>query len=269
MAGRRLTHVKEMALSIWESLAVFAAGVGAGTINTIVGSGTLITFPVLLATGLSPVTANVSNTLGLVPGSISGAIGYRKELAGQRRRVLRLGAVSLVGGLAGAVLLVTLPSDSFDTIVPVLIGIALVLVVVQPRLAKALRARQQETGTAARHPDGGPALLTGMLLSSAYGGYFGAAQGVLYLGLMGLALHDDLQRINAVKNIVAALVNGIAAVFFLFVATFDWTAVLLIAAGSTLGGQIGAKIGRRLPPTALRAVIVAVGVLAIVQLLLR
>ncbi|MFD7559412.1 MULTISPECIES: sulfite exporter TauE/SafE family protein [unclassified Streptomyces] len=256
-------------MSIWEALAVFAAGIGAGTINTIVGSGTLITFPVLLATGLPPVTANVSNTLGLVPGSISGAIGYRKELQGQRSRILRLGAVSLVGGLAGAVLLLTLPSDSFDTIVPVLIGLALVLVVFQPRLAAYLRRRQETTGGDPGHPDGGPALLGGMLLASAYGGYFGAAQGVLYLGLMGLLLHEDMQRINAVKNVIAALVNGIAAVVFLFVAEFDWTAVLLIAVGSTIGGQIGAKVGRRLSPTVLRAVIVTVGVVAIVQLLIR
>ncbi len=168
-------------MSVWEMLAVFAAGVGAGTINTIVGSGTLITFPVLLATGLPPVTANVSNTLGLVPGSISGAIGYRRELKGQRSRILRLGSVSLVGGLAGAALLLALPSDSFDTIVPVLIGLALVLVVLQPRLAAALRRRQEAAGGDAGHPDGGPALLGGMLFSSAYGGYFGAAQGVLYL----------------------------------------------------------------------------------------
>ncbi|MFD4247814.1 sulfite exporter TauE/SafE family protein [Streptomyces sp. NPDC058525] len=256
-------------MSVWESLAVFAAGIGAGTINTIVGSGTLITFPVLLATGLPPVTANVSNTLGLVPGSISGAIGYRKELRGQRARIIRLGAVSLVGGLAGAVLLLVLPSDSFDTIVPALIGVALLLVVLQPRLAAALRRRQEAAGADPGHPDGGPVLLSGMLLSSAYGGYFGAAQGVLYVGLMGLLLREDLQRINAVKNVIAAMVNGIAAVVFLFVATFDWTAVLLIAVGSTIGGQIGAKVGRRLSPTVLRGVIVAVGVLAIVQLLLR
>ncbi|MEU6214654.1 sulfite exporter TauE/SafE family protein [Streptomyces sp. NPDC047023] len=256
-------------MSVWEMLAVFAAGVGAGTINTIVGSGTLITFPVLLATGLPPVTANVSNTLGLVPGSISGAIGYRRELKGQRSRILRLGSVSLVGGLAGAALLLALPSDSFDTIVPVLIGLALLLVVLQPRLAAALRRRQEAAGGDAGHPDGGPALLGGMLFSSAYGGYFGAAQGVLYLALMGLLLRDDMQRINAVKNVIAALVNGIAAVFFLFVAEFDWTAVLLIAVGSTIGGQIGAKVGRRLSPTVLRGVIVTVGLVAIVQLLVR
>ncbi|AOP46567.1 sulfite exporter TauE/SafE family protein [Streptomyces lydicus] len=255
-------------MSIWEAVAVFAAGLGAGTINTIVGSGTLITFPVLLAFGLPPVTANVSNTLGLVPGALSGAFGYRRELTGQRRRLLRFGAIALLGGLSGAILLLALPSTAFDAIVPVLIAVALVLVVVQPWLARKLRARRERNGTVP-HPDGGIALLLGLLLASAYGGYFGAAQGVLYLSLMGLLLHEDLQRINALKNVLAAVVNGVAAVFFLFVATFDWTAVALIAVGSTLGGQLGAKVGRRLPPPALRAVIVVVGLLAIAQLLLR
>lgn len=255
-------------MTIWEAVAVFAAGLGAGTINTIVGSGTLITFPVLLAFGLPPVTANVSNTLGLVPGSLSGAFGYRRELVGQRGRVLRFGLVALIGGLGGAVLLLALPSKAFDTIVPVLIAVALVLVIAQPRLAAALRARRERNGTTAAS-DGGWALLLGLLLASAYGGYFGAAQGVLYLSLMGLLLSEDLQRVNALKNVLAAIVNGVAAVFFLFVAHFDWTAVALIAVGSTLGGQLGAKVGRRLPPTALRAVIVVVGLLAIAQLLLK
>ncbi|MEU5210466.1 sulfite exporter TauE/SafE family protein [Streptomyces sp. NPDC020742] len=255
-------------MTFWEAVAVFAAGLGAGTINTIVGSGTLITFPVLLAFGVPPVTANVSNTLGLIPGSVSGAIGYRRELVGQRGRILRFGGVCLLGGLAGAMLLLALPSQTFDMVVPVLIGLALVLVIVQPTLAARLRARHERNGTTA-HPDGGPVLLLGLLLASAYGGYFGAAQGVLYVSLMGLLLNETLQRINALKNVLAALVNGVAAVFFLFVATFDWTAVLLIAVGSTLGGMLGARVGRRLPPTALRAVIVLVGVVAIVQLLLK
>ncbi|MFE9555921.1 sulfite exporter TauE/SafE family protein [Streptomyces sp. NPDC006692] len=257
-----------MALSIWEALAVFAAGIGAGTINTIVGSGTLLTFPVLLATGLPPVTANVSNALGLVPGSISGAIGYRHELRGQSRRVLRLGATALLGGLAGAVLLLALPSKAFDAIVPVLVGAALVLVLFQPRISAAIKRRREARGTEA-HPEGGTALLVGLFFASMYGGYFGAAQGVLYLSLMGLLLHESLQRINAVKNILGAVVNGIAAVFFLFVAHFDWTAVLLIAVGSTIGGQIGAKVGRRLKPAVLRGVIIAVGVVAILQLTLK
>lgn len=255
-------------MTIWEAVAVFAAGIGAGTINTVVGSGTLITFPVLLAFGLPPVTANVSNTLGLVPGSISGAIGYRSELTGQRRRILRFSVFALIGGLGGAILLLALPSKAFDTIVPVLIAVALVLVVAQPKLAAMIRARRERNGTTA-HRDGGPALLVGLMLASVYGGYFGAAQGVIYLSLMGVLLDEDLQRINALKNVLAAVVNGVAAVFFLFVAHFDWTAVALIAVGSTLGGQLGAKVGRRLPPTALRAAIVLVGLLAITQLLLK
>lgn len=251
-----------------EALAVLAAGIGAGAINTIVGSGTLITFPVLLAVGLPPVTANVSNALGLVPGSITGAIGYRRELAGQRPRLLRLGAIALIGGLIGAILLVTLPSGAFDAIVPVLIALALVLVVLQPRLARAVRARRDRTGTApAEH--GGPLLLIGLLLASMYGGYFGAAQGVLYLSLMGLLLDETLQRVNGLKNVLAAVVNGVAALFFIFVADMDWAAVGLIAGGAVIGGLIGARVGRRLPPAALRALIVAVGIAAIVQLLLK
>ncbi|MFF9198151.1 sulfite exporter TauE/SafE family protein [Streptomyces sp. NPDC014779] len=257
-----------MALSIWEMLAVFAAGTAAGAINTVVGSGTLITFPVLLATGLPPITANVSNTLGLVSGSISGAIGYRSELTGQRARVLRLGTTALLGGLVGAILLLALPSEAFDAIVPVLIGIALLLVLFQPRIAAAVRRRREAKGTEA-HPHGGAALVIGLFLASIYGGYFGAAQGVLYISLMGLLLTDGLQRINAVKNILGAVVNGVAAVFFLFVADFDWTAVLLIAVGSTIGGQIGAKVGKRLSPNVLRGVIIAVGIIAILQLTLK
>jgi uncharacterized membrane protein YfcA len=251
-------------MSPWEAVGVFAAGIGAGTINTIVGSGTLITFPVLLAVGLPPVTANVSNTLGLVPGSISGAYGYRAELRGQRDRLLRLGTASLLGGTLGAVLLLVLPADAFQAIVPVLIGIALLLVVLQPRLAKAVAARRSGPMRA----DGGVALLLGVFATGVYGGYFGAAQGVLLLGLMGLLLNDDLQRINATKNILATVVNGVAALIFVFQAHIDWTAALLIAVGSALGGQIGSRVGRRLSPTVLRGLIVVVGLTAIAKLLI-
>ncbi|MFE3493157.1 sulfite exporter TauE/SafE family protein [Streptomyces sp. NPDC059175] len=258
-----------MALSIWEALAVLVAGTAAGTINTIVGSGTLITFPVLLATGLPPVTATVSNALGLIPGAVSGAIGYRAELTGQRRRVLRLGLAALIGGLTGAVLLLSLPPTAFETIVPVLVALALVLVVLQPRISRTVQRRREENGAADPHPDGGPLLFVALMLASVYGGYFTAAQGIIYLSLMGMLLHDGLQRLNAVKNVLAAVVNSVAALFFLFVAEFDWTAVLLIAVGSMIGGQIGATIGRKLPPTVLRILIVIVGSAAIVQLLLR
>ncbi|MFI0900003.1 sulfite exporter TauE/SafE family protein [Streptomyces sp. NPDC020983] len=255
-------------MSPLEALAVLAAGVGAGTINTIVGSGTLLTFPVLVAVGLSPVTANVSNALGLVPGSVTGAIGYRRELTGQRERLIRLGLVALLGGATGAVLLVTLPSKAFHAIVPVLIAAALVLVVLQPRLSRAVQARRQRQGTTVP-THGGPLLAVGMFLASVYGGYFGAAQGVLYLSLMGLLLDETLQRINGLKNVLAAMVNGVAAVLFIFVADMDWAAVGLVAAGATIGGLIGARVGRRLPPAALRGLIVVVGTAAIVQLILK
>ncbi|BAJ31495.1 MULTISPECIES: sulfite exporter TauE/SafE family protein [Kitasatospora] len=254
-------------MTLWEMTAVLLAGVAAGTINTIVGSGTLITFPVLLAVGLPPVTANVSNTLGLVPGSLAGAIGYRAELAGQRRRLIRYGSASLIGGLVGAALLITLPGSAFEAVVPVLILTALVLVVIQPRVARAMAARRA-AGTAPARTDGGPLLLACIGLTGVYGGYFGAAQGVLLLALMGMLLPDDLQTINGIKNVLAMLVNGVAAVFFLFTSHIDWTAALLIAAGATLGGALGARIGRRLPPVALRTLIVLVGLAAVTKLLL-
>ncbi|MFF4472002.1 sulfite exporter TauE/SafE family protein [Streptomyces sp. NPDC001599] len=248
--------------------AVFAAGVGAGAINSVVGSGTLITFPVLLATGLPPVTATVSNALGLIPGSISGAIGYREELRGQRRRVLKFGSGALLGGLAGATLLLTLPADAFETIVPVLVGLALLLVAFQPQIVRLVQRRRARTGTSPRR-DGGPLLFTGLTLASVYGGYFTAAQGIIYLSLMGMLLDEPLQRLNGVKNVLSAVVNTVAALFFLFAADFEWTAVGLLAVGSGLGGWVGAKVGRRFSPTVLRILVVTVGTVALVQLLLR
>ncbi|MDT0386412.1 sulfite exporter TauE/SafE family protein [Streptomyces dubilierae] len=251
----------------WEMVAVLAAGTGAGAVNAVVGSGTLITFPVLLATGLPPVTATVSNGLGLVPGSISAIIGYREELRGQGRRALLLGLGAVLGGLTGAVLLLTLPASAFERIVPVLVGLALVLVACQPLIARRLR-RRRASGSRTRR-DGGPLLFTGLTLASVYGGYFSAAQGIIYVSLMGMLLDDTLQRLNAVKNVLAAVVSTVAAVVFLFFADFDWTAVVLIAAGSALGGLIGARVGRRFSPAVLRTLIVSVGTLALVHLVLR
>ncbi|MGS2643698.1 TSUP family transporter [Streptosporangium sp. LJ11] len=250
----------------WEMLAVFAAGACAGAVNTVVGSGSLITFPVLLATGMPPVTAAVSNTLGLIPGSISGAIGYRAELGGQGRRILKMSVGALLGGLTGATLLLTLPATAFERIVPALVGLALVLVIFQPWIGRSVRRRRERvSGTA--HPDGGPLLLTGLTLASVYGGYFSAAQGIIYMSLMGVLLDETMQRLNAARNVLVAVVNTAAAIFFLFSADFDWTAVALIAVGSAFGGSIGARVGRRLSPAVLRGLIVAVGTVAIVQLL--
>jgi len=250
-------------MSFGEVLALALAGLGAGTINTVVGSGTLITFPVLLAFGYAPVTANVSNTVGLVPGSLSGALGYRRELAGQRSRAIRLGSMSLLGGATGAVLLLVLPASAFEAIVPVFIAIALVLTVLQPRLKLWLDRRELDL-------DGRGALLLplAIYLVGVYGGYFGAAQGILLLAILGVALAQDLHRTNALKNVLAGLVNGVAAVYFIFAAHVDWGPAAVIAASSILGAQLGARYGRRLSPAALRAVIVLVGTSAIVRLLL-
>jgi uncharacterized membrane protein YfcA len=248
----------------WTSAAIIVvAGVWAGMVNTIVGSGTLVTFPVLLALGYPPLTANVSNGLGLVPGSLTGAIGYRRELRGLRGRVLRLAVPSVLGGLSGAVLLLALPPGAFDAVVPVLIALAVVLVIVQPYLARRLAARR---GGAARTRVG-PGLVAGTYGTGVYGGYFGAAQGVLLLALLGIAVDDDLQRHNAVKNVLAMLVNLVSGIVFVFVAPVSWPVVGLVALGSIVGGLLGARIGRRLPPIVLRGVIVVVGVAALVQLL--
>ena len=246
-------------------VAILLAGVAAGTINTVVGSGTLITFPTLLAFGVPPVTANVSNTIGLVPGSISGAVGYRRELAGQRSRVLRLCVGSLAGGLAGAVLLLVLPDGAFAAIVPVLILLGLVLVVFQPRISAWVARRHDHAGL----PHHGTWWVwPGVLLTGVYGGYFGAAQGVLLMAVLGTGIDESLQRLNAVKNILAAVVNAVAGLLFVVVADVDWLIVLLIGIGSVIGGQVGATGGRRLPATALRIVIVCVGVAALTVFLL-
>ena len=247
-------------MTLLEGLAVFVAGMAAGTINAVVGSGTLVTFPTLLAVGFPPVLANVSNTVGLVPGSLSGAVGYREELRGQRSRLVRLGTASVLGGILGAALLLRLRASAFNAIVPVLIGVGCVLVVAQPWISAHIRPAE----TAPAHGSAVVWLL--VLATGVYGGYFGAAQGVLLIAVLGLGLADTLQRINAAKNVLALLVNGVAAIVFLLVSEVSWAAVGLVAAGSIIGGQLGAGVGRRLPPPVLRGVVALIGVIAIVNL---
>ncbi len=250
-------------------LALFGAGAGAGLINTVVGSGTLITFPTLLAFGVPAVTANVTNNIGLAPGSLSGVVAVRADLAGQRSRVIRFAIASLIGGVIGAVLLITLPSSAFDTIVPVLIGIGCVLVIVQPRLSRWVKARRERRGTTEAAADGSLVIWILVLLTGVYGGYFGAAQGVLLLGVLGIGLAETLPRINAVKNVLAGVVNGVAAIIFIVVAHVEWPSAVAIAVGAVIGAQIGGRVGRKLPPIVYRIVIVVVGVVAIVNLLVH
>lgn len=242
--------------------ALLVAGTGAGTINTIVGSGSLLTFPTLLAVGLPPVAANATNSIGLVPGAVSGAWGYRRELVGQRARVLRLLPAAVIGGLVGALLVLVLPASVFDAVVPALIALGVVLVVAQPRISRAVRGR---TPSRERERDASWVVPT-FAAASVYGGYFGAAQGVLYMAILGIGVDDGLQRLNAIKNVLAGVVNGIAGAVFVIAAPVDWTMAGIVAVGAVIGGQIGARIGRRLPDRVLRGVIVVVGVVAIVAL---
>lgn len=245
-----------------EGIAIVAAGLAAGAINTIVGSGSLITFPTLLAFGYPPLVANVSNTVGLVPGSISGVVGYRRELEGQRDRAVRLGSVATLGGLSGALLLLAVPG-AFGRIVPFLILFAVVLVAVQPRLSRFMADRRGTHGP--EHP---LLLSVGVFLNGVYGGYFGAAQGVILMALLGIFVADDLQRLNALKNFLTVLVNGVAALVFILVAPVDWQVALLLAFGAVAGGQLGAYVGRRLPAPVLRAAIIVIGTIVGVRLLI-
>lgn len=248
-------------MGITEAVVVVLAGIGAGMINTIVGSGTLVTFPTLLAVGLPPVLANVSNAVGLAPGSIAGAWGYRRELSGQRGRLIRLGIGSTLGAITGALLLLVLPEEVFAAVVPVLILLGCFLVVIQPKLSAWLRTRREP------RQHGGWLLWVFVYLTGVYGGYFGAAQGVLLVAILAISLDETLQRVNAAKNVLAGMVNLVAGLVFVLVASVSWPHAGLLAGGAILGGLLGASVGRRLPPIVLRVVIVIVGLVAVVNLL--
>jgi uncharacterized membrane protein YfcA len=253
-------------VDVAEAAGILAVGVVAGAINAVVGAGTLVTFPVLLAFGYPPVAANASNTVGVFPGAIAGAYGYRAELAGRRHLLLPLGTAALLGGAAGAALLLFLPAAVFRAAVPALICLAVILVVVQPWLARALRRSPLAGECAAPDVRAGASLLLGVFATGVYGGYFGAAQGVLLLGLLGVLIPDGLQRLNGIKNVLAATINAVAALVFIGTGHVAWPPALLIAIGSIAGGLLGGRYGRRLPDAVLRAVIVAVGLTAILRM---
>ena len=249
-------------MDILQAIAIVAAGFAAGTINTIVGSGSLITFPTLLFFGYPPIVANVSNTVGLVPGSLSGVVGYRRELPPRDRGLITLGAAAILGGLTGGILLLALPSTTFSAIVPYLILLASALMAVQPYLSRAL-AQRRGAG------NGNAVVLTFLVFMTAiYGGYFGAAQGVLFISILSIFQPGNLQRSNAIKNLLALFTNAVAAVLFALVAPVDWTVALLIAVGAIVGGQVGAYLARRMRPGLLRWVVVIVGVVVALKLII-
>lgn len=263
-------------LDWWQVLIILLAGFWAGTINSVVGSGTLVTFPVLVAMGYPPVTAQISNAMGLVAAGFSGTYGYRRELKESRDVLTILTIASLLGGVIGALLLITLPPEVFSYAAPILIGVALLFVVFQPKLARMVRHRKSTEATDPTvldvpHRPISPTLWILVFAAGIYGGYFVAAQGVLLLGILGVFLAGTLVHANAIKTYLSLMVNLIAAVSYLLFAfdRIDWSAVLMIAVSSLVGGQIGAHIGRRIHPTVLRIVIVVIGLAGMTNMILR
>jgi uncharacterized membrane protein YfcA len=247
-----------------QALAVMGAGLAAGAVNAVIGSGSLITFPTLLAVGYAPVVANVSNNIGLVPGSVTGVYGFRRELEGQAKRARTLAMGSASGSVIGAVLLLTLPSTVFDAVVPVLVLTACFLMAIQPRLTRWVARRRPEN---AREVGAAPIAIA--FVTGIYGGYFGAAQGIILIAMLAVFVPDRLTRSNALKNVLAGTVNAVAAVIFIVFANVAWLAVLLIGTGSVVGGAVGALVGRRIPPTVLRVLVIGLGLFVAIRLFMR
>ncbi len=238
------------------------AGLAAGAVNAVAGGGSLLSFPALLAAGYPSVPANVTNTVALFPGYAGSVAGGRAELVGQGARIRAIAATSVFGAVAGAVLLLTTPSEVFRAVVPYLILLACALLVLQPRLARLVQSRPS-----ARVEHRSLLLQTGVLLSSVYGAYFGAGLGVMLLGVLGVFLDERLQRVNALKNVLSLVINTVALLAFGLFGPVVWEAVLVVAVASLVGGYLGARVARRIPAGVLRAAVVAYGVVVALVLL--
>ncbi len=237
------------------------AGVVAGVFNGVAGGGSLISFPILLGLGYPALTANITNTVGIWPGYLGGAAGFRTEIADQRDRLARLSLIGIAGGIVGAILLLTTPSSLFARLAPYLILGAAALFAAQPLLRRALAGGAQTEGTRL------PLLIGGTFLAAVYGGYFGAGMGVMLLAVLGLALPDSLARTSGLRTVLSIAINGVAAAVFLIHRGLAWQAVGWLALGSLVGGWAGAKLALSIPAWALRVVVILIGVGTAVKLL--
>jgi uncharacterized membrane protein YfcA len=237
-------------MSLRDALLVLAGGLVAGAANTIAGGGSLLSFPLLVALGLSPLAANVTNTVGIVPAGVGGAIGFRRELAAQRDRFFGLLPFAAVGAIGGGVLLLTTPAHAFSRVVPVLIVLACAMLLLQRRIADSLVGRQGRQSWLLR---------AGMFATGVYGGYFGAAVSVLILALLAVTIADTLLRLNALKVPLAGAMNLVSGVLFAFLAPVHWGYVLVLAPSTLVGGRAGASLARHIPAQALRLVVVVLG----------
>ncbi|MCB0076144.1 MAG: sulfite exporter TauE/SafE family protein [Anaerolineales bacterium] len=238
----------------------------AGVVNALAGGGTLISFPALLALGVPPVVANITNTVALLPGYVGGMIGQAADLRGQGKRLLWFLPSSLIGGLIGALLLLTTDEALFEALVPWLILVATALLAVQAPLRRWMRQRAGKAAGAALPL---PLAVAGIVLAAIYGGYFGAGLSVIVLAVLGLLLDESLTRLNALKQGISFAVNSSAALYFLFSGHVLWTVAAIMAVGALLGGALGGRIAGRIPPDRLRAIVVGVGLVVGVVYLVR
>ena len=253
-------------MSPLEQLAVLVTGLAAGVLSSTVGVASLLSFPVLLAVGLPPVVANASNTIGMAPAAMSGSFGYREELREHAGLTAAVLVACGVGAVAGAFLLLALPSSVFEAVVPWLILLTCLLVGAQPSISRWVRSRHEGPAPEERtRMSPATTFLTG--LTGVYGGYFGAGSGVMAMAVLGLGLDVEMRILNALKTVAVMAGNIVAGLIFLVIADLDWRAIMLLGLGSVVGGYVGSRIGRRIPPTLLRALIVVAGLTAAVVLL--
>ena len=250
-----------------DQLAILAAGLGAGVLTSTVGVASLVSFPVLVALGIPPVVANASNTVGLIPAGLSGSFGYRAELREHPKVTWAVIISCSVGAVAGAALLLGLAPGVFEAVVPWLILFTCLLVGAQPWITGWLRRQHDEMHPVEPRTMMSPVTAVFATLTGVYGGYFGAGSGVMMVAVLGLGLDLDFRVVNGLKTLAVLSANLIAGFIFVFVADLDWTAVGLLALGSVFGGYLGARVGRKLPPTLFRVLIVAAGITAAVAML--